>query len=251
MSDNLQAAADLLRGCTSILVFTGAGISTESGIPDFRGPSGVWKTVNPDDFTLSNYVADAEFRKAAWKRRFDSPLRAARPNPAHDAVFELWKSGRMIGCVTQNIDGLHQAGGLPPEALVELHGNAAGIRCFECGTDAIPEAVERRWRGGDADPSCKVCGGTLKTTVVYFGEMLPEQALTTATAWALDADAVVVIGSSLSVYPAAGIPLDVAARGAPVVIVNDGPTELDDVASVRVGGRAGQVVPALFAILGS
>ncbi len=249
MSDVLQDAAALLTGCKRILMFTGAGISTESGIPDFRGPSGVWKTASPDDFTLSNYVANTEFRWAAWERRFASPLRDAEPNAAHRAVADLWRSGRMIGYITQNIDGLHQAAGLPTEAIVELHGNTDGIRCIECGTKADTKQVEERWRGGDADPSCEVCGGILKTTVIYFGEMLPERALTTAAVWTANADAVIVVGSSLSVYPAAGIPLEVAATGAPFVIVNDGPTELDDVAAVRLGGRAGEVLPSLVANL--
>ena len=249
MADTVAKAAALLQGAQRILIFTGAGISTESGIPDFRGPSGLWKTANPDDFTLSNYVRDAGFRRAAWERRFNSSLRDARPNAAHEAVTELWNGGRMIGCITQNIDGLHQAAGLPAEAIVELHGNAEGIRCLDCGTEAHPEDVEDRWRGGDTDPACSVCGGVLKSTVVYFGEMLPARALATSGAWTEDAAAVIVIGSSLSVYPAAGIPLEVAARGAPFVILNDGPTRHDGTAAVRLEGRAGALLPALVAML--
>ncbi len=211
----------------------------------------MWKTANPDDFTLANYRRNEEFRKSAWERRFESPLRHAEPNAAHRAVVALWESGAMIGCITQNIDGLHQAAGLPERAIAELHGNRHGIRCLECGNDADPEEIETRWRNGETDPACRVCGGVLKSTVVYFGEMLPQRALTVSGYWASEADAVLVVGSSLSVYPAAGIPLEVAARGAPYVILNDGPTEHDDVAAVRLRGRAGTLLPELVAILTS
>lgn len=251
MSDGVDNAAALLHGKERILVFTGAGISTESGIPDFRGPSGVWKTADPNDFTLANYVRNEDFRRSAWERRFESPLRHAEPNDAHRAVVDLWHGGLMIGCITQNIDGLHQAAGLPERAIAELHGNRHGIRCLDCGADADPVEVEARWRDGEADPSCAKCGGMLKSTVVYFGEMLPQGALSMSGYWASEADAVLVVGSSLSVYPAAGIPLDVAGRGAPYVIINDGPTEHDDVAEARVRGRAGTVLPELVAVLTS
>ncbi len=230
-------------------MFTGAGISTESGIPDFRGPSGVWKTANPDDFTLANYVADAEFRRAAWKRRFDSPIRHARPNAAHHALVDLSNSGLMIGCVTQNIDGLHQKAGLAATDLVELHGNTRGIRCLDCGTNADPAAVEGRWRASEVDPLCQRCGGLLKSTVVYFGEMLPENALATAAEWTAHADAVLAIGSTLSVYPAANVTLEVASRDQPFIILNDGPTDQDDVATLLLSGRAGELLPRLTADL--
>jgi len=249
MTDELMAAARLLTDTQRILIFSGAGISTESGIPDFRGPSGVWKTVNPDDYTLANYMADAEFRKAAWKRRFDSFVMHALPNPAHQAVVDLNKAGLMIGCVTQNIDGLHQKAGLAATDLVELHGNASGIRCLECLTLADTDDVEIRWRKGESDPPCLACGGLLKTTVIYFGEMLPPDAIVRAAAWSAKADAVVAVGSSLSVYPAANVTLDVAAHNKPFVILNDGPTEQDDVATILLGGKAGVLLPLLVAEL--
>ena len=249
MAHSISEAASLLDGTRRILIFTGAGISTESGIPDFRGPSGVWKTADPDDFTLSNYINDTDFREAAWERRFESLLRHADPNPGHEAVVDLWQSDRMIGCITQNIDGLHQKAGLPDDGIVEIHGNARGIRCLTCGIDADPDHVEARWRAGEADPSCNVCGGILKSTVIYFGEMLPTGALAIAEMWTADADAVISIGSTLSVYPAASVPLEIAARGAPFVIINDGPTDHDAVASVRLEGRAGTLLPRLVAEL--
>lgn len=249
MTTPLSAVAALLAGKTEVLVFTGAGISTESGIPDFRGPSGVWKTADPADFTLSNYVSNPDFRKAAWRRRFDSPLRDALPNPAHAAVVTLWEAGVMAGCVTQNIDGLHQAAGLPDDAVVELHGNGLGIACLDCAHRADPDEVEARWRNGEADPACAACGGLLKTTTILFGELLPAAALHRAALWVDRADAVIVVGSSLSVYPAAGIPLEVAANGAPFVILNEGRTDQDDLADIKVDGKAGDVLPRLVAML--
>lgn len=249
MNAPIAAAAELLADRSGVLVFTGAGISTESGIPDFRGPSGVWKTADPADFTLSNYVTNPDFRKGAWERRFDSPLRDAAPNPAHEAVVTYWLAGRMTGCVTQNIDGLHQAAGLPDEALVELHGNRNGITCLDCSSPADPGEVEVRWRDGEVDPVCSACGGLLKTTTILFGEMLPVAALERAAAWVDRADGVLVVGSSLSVYPAAGIPLEIAARGAPFVILNEGPTDQDPIADVRIDGKAGELLPRLVAML--
>ncbi len=251
MSSPIDTAHSLLVDKRRVLVFTGAGISTESGIPDFRGPSGVWKTADPSDFTLSNYLRDADFRRGAWERRFNSPLAHARPNAGHEAVVDLWRSGSMVGCITQNIDGLHQEAGLPDEAVVELHGNSTGIRCVDCGSEPDPDLIEARWRDGEADPPCEVCGGILKTKTVLFGEMLPPIAVQTAGDWTAIADAVVVVGSTLSVYPAAGMPLEVASRGAPLIIVNDGPTDHDDLAAIKLEGKAGELLPALVALLTS
>jgi NAD-dependent deacetylase len=239
-------AAAVLAGRSEILIFSGAGISTESGIPDFRGPSGIWKTTDPADFTLQRYLADADFRRDSWKKRFTATtLHGAAPNPAHRAVAQLWNRGRMIGCVTQNIDGLHVAGGLPSEALAELHGNVHGIMCVRCNSRPDRPEIERRWRDGEPDPKCEACGGILKTTTVLFGEQLPEHDINRATVWAAAADAVIAVGTTLSVYPAAFIPMDVAARGKPFVIVNEGPTEMDHTATTRLDGKAGTLLPAL------
>jgi len=246
MDGAVAEAAALLRDRSEILVFSGAGISTESGIPDFRGPSGVWKTTDPADFTLQRYLADPDFRRDSWEKRFTATtLHGAEPNPAHRAVAKLWKRGRMIGCVTQNVDGLHEAGGLPPEALAELHGNVHGIMCIRCNSRPERADVEQRWRNGETDPRCERCGGILKTTTVLFGEQLPERDMNRATLWAAAADAVIAVGTTLSVYPAAFIPMDVASRGEPFVIVNEGPTEMDHSASARLEGKAGTELPAL------
>jgi NAD-dependent deacetylase len=241
----IDQAVSALADRTNILVFTGAGISTESGIPDFRGPHGVWKRVDPADYTYDRYVNDPEFRVNTWGNRFSSPLLDATPNEAHYAVTRLWESGRVVGCVTQNIDGLHTAAGLGPPSLVELHGNAHRIHCIACGDEPHLDDVEQRWESGTADPACLRCGGILKTRVVYFGEELPPQATFRAWDMAERADAAIVIGSTLSVYPAAFIPLAVVDRGNPMVIINQGPTDHDFRAAALVDGVAGSVVPEL------
>lgn len=241
----IDQAVSALADRTNILVFTGAGISTESGIPDFRGPHGIWKRVDPADYTFDRYVNDPEFRVSTWGRRFNSPLLDATPNEAHYAVTRLWESGRVVGCVTQNIDGLHSAAGLDPSSLVELHGNAHHIHCISCGDEPPFDEVERRWGSGIPDPGCLRCGGILKTRVVYFGEELPVQATHRAWDMAERADAAIVIGSTLSVYPAAFVPLAVADHGNPMVIINQGPTDHDFRAAALVDGVAGSVVPEL------
>ncbi|MGA9595205.1 MAG: Sir2 family NAD-dependent protein deacetylase [Acidimicrobiia bacterium] len=245
MSQDLAYAARLLLDAKRILVFTGAGISTESGLPDFRGTDGIWTKLSPEDFQLDRYIRDPAARQRAWQRRFPKMFGNAQPNAAHFAVTDLWKAGRLVGCVTQNIDGLHQAAGLPQDAVAELHGNSDGIACVQCETAYDPAEIERRWANGDLDPHCDVCGGILKSTIVFFGEVLPEKELRLAEEWAAEADAVVAIGSSLSVYPAAYIPLEIAARGSVFVIINNAPTDLDSVASIRLDGMAGTVFPLL------
>jgi NAD-dependent deacetylase len=245
MSRDLAYAARLLLDAKRIMVFTGAGISTESGIPDFRGTDGIWTKFSPEDFMLDRYIADRTVRTRAWASRFPKMFGNAKPHAAHDAVVDLWKSGRLIGCVTQNIDGLHQAAGLPQEAIAELHGNADGIACLQCGAAHDPADIEQRWINGDVDPRCDECGGILKSTIVFFGEVLPHREIELANRWAAEADAVIAVGSSLSVYPAAYIPLEIASRGDSFVIINNGPTDLDTLASIRLEGLAGTLLPQL------
>jgi NAD-dependent deacetylase len=246
---SIEHAVDLLRNRSRILVFTGAGISTESGIPDFRGPQGVWTKVDPADFTIDRYLNDPETRRRSWRMRHTSGSLDAKPNAAHHAVTALWHSGRMIGCVTQNIDGLHQKAGLPEDALVELHGNAHETVCVGCGDRMETTEVLERISAGDEDPRCLLCNGILKTSVIMFGEMLSPIATDRALAFAATADAVVSVGSTLSVFPAAAIPLEVVGAGHPLVIVNRGPTEFDDLAAVRIEAAAGDVLPRLITSL--
>lgn len=249
MTQDLAYAARLLLDAKRILVFTGAGISTESGLPDFRGTDGIWTKLSPEDFELDRYVRDPKVRIRAWRTRFPKMFGNAQPNPAHYAVTDLWKADRLVGCVTQNIDGLHQAAGLPQEMVAELHGNSDGIACLQCGAEQDPGEVERRWSEGDLDPHCEQCGGILKSTIVFFGEVLPQPALEQASAWAAEADAVVSVGSSLSVYPAAYIPLEIASRGEVFIIINRQPTDLDSVASIRLDGMAGTIFPQLVSAI--
>jgi NAD-dependent deacetylase len=248
MEGTAEAAAQL-RDCRRILVFTGAGISTESGIPDFRGPHGVWTKVDPDEFTLDRYLRYPDTRRRSWQMRMNSGALAATPNAAHRAVVALWGTGRMLGCVTQNIDGLHQKAGLPADTVIELHGNAGQTVCLGCGDRQPTEAVLRRVDAGEADPSCLLCGGILKVAVVYFGEMLPADATERAFHLAAEADAVLAVGSTLSVYPAAYVPYQVARRGRPLIILNQGTTDLDHLAAVRIDAPAGTALPELVAAL--
>ena len=243
----IRRAAQLLAGRTRILVFTGAGISTESGIPDFRGPNGVWTRVDPNEFTINRYLANPETRRRSWRTRAESGVLEARPNDAHRAVVDLWRAGRMIGCVTQNIDGLHQRAGLPGGDVVELHGNAHRTVCVACGARMATSAALERVVAGDDDPACRDCGGILKTDVVFFGEMLPDGATERAFDLATRCDAVLAVGSTLSVYPAAYVPMEALKTGSHLVIVNQGPTEMDDLATVRIEGPAGTVLPDLVA----
>jgi len=245
----IAAAAELLRPCRRILAFTGAGISTESGIPDFRGPQGVWTKVDPDEFTLDRYLRYPDTRRRSWKLRMTSGALDAVPNAAHRALTALWAAGKMIGCVTQNIDGLHQKAGLPGDAVVELHGNAHTTVCLGCGDRQPTAAVLRRVDAGEEDPSCLLCGAILKTAVVYFGEMMPAGAVEEAFDLAEGADAVISIGSTLTVFPAAYVPLRVAERGRPFVVLNLSPTDFDHLASIRLRASAGAALPALVAAL--
>lgn len=233
---------DILATKQAILVFTGAGISTESGIPDFRGPDGVWTKVDPADFTFERYVANPEVRQRSWAMRAGSGVLDALPNDGHRAVKDLWDSGRMIGCVTQNIDGLHAAAGLPERAFVELHGNARSTRCLECDEVTPTTEVVARVDAGDRDPHCPRCGGLLKVDVVFFGEEMPPGAMQRATSMAAACDAVIAVGSTLSVYPAAYVPVIAVDAGSPLVIINRGDTDLDHLAGVALHEPAGSTL---------
>ncbi|NND02254.1 MAG: NAD-dependent deacetylase [Acidimicrobiia bacterium] len=244
----IAEAAAALEGRERILVFTGAGISTESGIPDFRGPNGVWKKVDPKTFTLRHYMQNPDFRRERWQRWFGDDRPPWQANVAHRAIADLWSSGRMIGCITQNIDGLHVKGGLPETAIAEVHGNPRGIVCVEQGHPGDVEQVKQRWESGEADPLCE-CGSILKSTVVMFGENLPPVETSLAQKFSMSADAAIAVGSTISVYPAAEYLLSVADRSHPLVILNMGPTDADELATARLEGKAGDLLPQLVAAL--
>ena len=253
MTEELQAASAILESARRVLAFTGAGISTESGIPDFRGPNGLWSKVDPEDFTISRYLASPALRERGWRMHLDGELWGARsgvlPNPAHKAIADLWRAGMLSGVVTQNIDGLHQMAGIPDDHVAELHGNIRRSHCVECGEDWETAEVLSWVEGGAADPHCPECGGVVKTSTVMFGESLPMNEWSTALVMAASAEALLGVGSTLGVYPAADVVLDPARNGVPMVIVNVGPTEHDYLASVKLDGMAGSVLPELAAAL--
>lgn len=240
----IDRAIEVLATKESILVFTGAGISTESGIPDFRGPDGVWTRVDPSEFTLDRYLSNADTRRRSWTMRQESGVLEASPNDGHRSLADLWSTGRMIGCVTQNIDGLHAAAGLPSEAIVELHGNARTTSCVECGTTTPTTDVVSRVEAGEADPRCS-CGGILKVDVVFFGESMPAAAMTRAMALAAACDSVIAVGSTLSVYPASYVPLAAVEAGSPLIIINQGATDLDQVATVVIAESSGATLRSI------
>lgn len=242
---SLEAALALLKPKQRLLAFTGAGISTESGIPDFRGPNGVWTKIDPSEFTFDKYVTNPETRKRSWQMRVSSGVLDAAPNDAHRALVELWNAGLLTGVVTQNIDGLHQAAGLPEDAVVELHGNVRTVDCLECGASWSTEQVIARVDAGEEDPACTECGGIIKVSVISFGQAMPVREVELAQQWAGRCDAVLAIGSTLSVYPAAYIPLEAKDAGAGYVIINQGPTEHDRIADVVVEGAAGEILTSL------
>ncbi len=242
-SVDIAPAVRWLQGARRILVFTGAGISTESGIPDYRGPNGVWRSRDPARYTIQSYVADAEVRRERWRDRAASAIDGALPNPAHLAVTRLQARGRAPVVVTQNIDGLHQLAGT--RAVIELHGTTREAACLQCGRRLPVAFVLDRVREGDDDPHCELCGGLLKTATISFGQSLVAADLDAAMQEASLCDACLAVGSTLSVWPAAGVVVRAVKRGARLVIVNDGETDLDDMADAKIVARAGSALPRL------
>lgn len=243
--------AKLLRRHSRIVAFTGAGVSTESGIPDFRSPGGVWTRYDPRDFTFDRYVSSAEVRANSWAMRREFFAEAVEPNPAHTALARLDDAGRLLGVVTQNIDGLHQMAGA--RNVIEIHGTAREVMCIGAApVNGMPDGCGFRaphtWafdllEAGDQDPSCPACGGLVKSATVSFGQMLLPGVVEAAAALVEQADLVLAIGSSLQVYPAAALPQHGLQAGASLAIINDEPTPLDPLATLVVRGRAGRVLP--------
>ncbi len=239
--------AGWLRAASSAVVLTGAGISTDSGIPDFRGPQGVW-TRDPEAarlVTLEDYVADPEVRRRAWLARRDHPAWQALPNPAHVALVTLERAGRLATLLTQNIDRLHQRAGSDPERVIELHGNLFAVECLFCADRTTMRTALDRVAAGEPDPACLRCGGILKSATVAFGQPLEPDVLRRAVAGASGSDLFLAVGTSLEVQPAAGL-VDIAAdSGARVVIINAGATPYDRTADVVLRTPIGAVLPAL------
>ncbi|HEX3326346.1 MAG TPA: NAD-dependent deacylase [Actinomycetota bacterium] len=247
----IQEIAGLVARAEKVVVLTGAGISTESGIPDFRGPNGVW-TRDPAAEKLSSldhYMSDPDLRVRVWQTRLRHPARRARPNRAHEALARLEAVGRLDTLITQNIDGLHLAAGTSPDRLIEIHGNMREVVCMGCGGRGPMERALNRVRSGDADPSCEDCGGILKSATISFGQSLVREDLARAQRAARSCDLFLAVGTSLTVYPVAYLPRLALEAGAGLVIFNAEPTPLDAHADARVEGRVGESLPALVGVL--
>jgi len=247
-SSSLASARRLIAAARHIVALTGAGISTDSGIPDFRGPQGLW-TKNPAAEKASNihhWMTDPALRRRAWHARLDALDRPApRPNVGHRALVDLERAGRLDLVVTQNVDGLHAEAGTDRERLVEIHGTSRAAACLDCG-DRLPiGAVLDRVRAGEDDPTCRICGGILKSATISFGQSLVEADLERAATAARAADLLLAVGSTLSVYPIAGMVPIASATGARIVIVNGEATEFDDLADAVVRGPISEILPAL------
>ncbi|CCG04063.1 SIR2 family NAD-dependent protein deacylase [Blastococcus saxobsidens] len=238
-----------LTAATRITALTGAGISTDSGIPDYRGPDGVW-TKDPDAeklVTLSYYVGDPDIRRRAWLMRRDLGALDVAPNAGHAALVDLERQGRLRTLVTQNVDGLHQAAGSAPERVLEIHGTVHEVECLECRARTTMREALDRVAAGDADPACLVCGGILKSATISFGQLLDPAVIDAAVDAAADCDVFLAVGTSLTVHPAAGL-VDIAVRhGARLVVVNAEPTPYDDLADLVVREPIGTALPRLVA----
>ncbi len=245
--DQLERAARQVAAADLVTVLTGAGISTDSGIPDFRGPNGVW-TKNPAAermFTLQAYLTDPELRRRSWRDRAEHAAWTAQPNTGHRALVELERSGRMGPLVTQNIDGLHQAAGSSPERVIEVHGTLHVARCLSCGARSPMQVVLARVAAGEPDPPCELCGGLLKSATISFGQALDPQVWWAAASAARACDLLLVAGSSLQVQPVASL-CDVAVgAGARLLIMNAEATPYDALADVVVHEPLAEALPAL------
>lgn len=251
MTDSLAASIATLRekiqGARTVAGFTGAGISTESGVPDFRSPNSPWMRNKPIPFDI--FMMSEDVRREAWRRKFvmDDLYRDARPSKGHIVLSSLVSSGKMPAVITQNIDGLHQASGIPDERVYELHGNGTFAKCLTCGHRHELGWVRPRFEATGDPPECTECGGILKSATISFGQAMPEEPMRNAQKLAFSCDLFLVLGSSLVVYPAANLPILAKERGAQLVIVNREPTPLDEMADLVINAEIGQVLSGLIA----
>jgi NAD-dependent deacetylase len=243
--EQLLDAIELLQHARQITVLTGAGISTESGIPDFRSPGSPWLEQPPVSY--KEFITRAEARRMYWqtRRALSSLVREAKPNAAHHALALLEQHGKLHGLITQNFDGLHQDAGNSPERIVELHGTSREAACTLCGARSSIQELQARIEAGEVDPTCSLCGGYLKAATILFGQRVPEQTLIRAKEMAATCDLFLVVGSSLKVTPAASMPRLAVAHDIPLIIINLQPTPLDDYADVVMHEYAGAVLPML------
>ncbi|RPI45242.1 MAG: NAD-dependent protein deacylase [Betaproteobacteria bacterium] len=248
-ADTLTTLRGWIDEARRVVALTGAGISTESGIPDFRGPNGVW-TRNPAAeklSTLQNYLADPEIRKASWRGRLEHPAFSAKPNAGHAALAHLERRGKLHALITQNIDGLHRLAGNSPDKVIEVHGNVHSAVCLECGWKGQMQQTLDRVRRGEEDPSCERCGGILKSDTISFGQALVPHVIDRAMRVAEEADLLLAVGTTLQVYPVAHAVPIARSNGARVVIVNAQPTQFDSLADAVLREPIGQVLPRICA----
>lgn len=248
MEDPLAEGARLVKESHKILVFTGAGLSTESGIPDFRSPGGVWSKYDPSDFYFQKIVSDQQSREKYWEMSSEMyrNMKDASPNPAHLAIKALEDMGKLLAVVTQNIDHLHHRAGNTPEKIIELHGTAFSVSCLSCGKKYDRDEIEKRLGSGIKAPYCDDCSGILKPDTISFGQAMPQDKMAEAMRLASQSDLCMVLGSSLVVYPAASVPQNAAQAGARLIIVNRDPTPLDSLANIVINDSLSKTLNALI-----
>jgi len=249
LNQDAAALADLLRKSRRAVIFTGAGMSTESGIPDFRSPGGIWTRMQPIAF--QDYVSDPQARRSSWQRRLEmeATWKTVQPNQGHRAVAELIATGKASHVITQNIDALHQASGVPAQQVIELHGNTRHAKCLDCGKRAEIAGILAHFEAyGDA-PNCAQCGGIVKTGTISFGQPMPEDEMARAQAAIKACDLMLVLGSSLQVYPAAGFPLQAKRQGAQLVILNREETPLDGHADLVINAEIGPTMGSVIGLI--
>jgi NAD-dependent deacetylase len=242
VNPEVRALASAIERATRIAVFTGAGISTESGIPDFRSPGGIWDKYKPIDFR--DFMASEEARRESWRRKFatDEMMASASPNRGHRAVAKLVEAGKAASVITQNVDGLHQRSGVPDDKVIELHGNATYAKCLECGARHDLDEIRALFEPAEEVPNCAVCGGIVKTATVSFGQAMPEEEMRRATLETYACDLFLVLGSSLVVQPAASLPWHAARQGAELIILNRDETPLDAIAGLVIHDEIGPIL---------
>ena len=247
LHDQLQVAQEIMQHAQRIVALTGAGISTESGIPDFRSPGSIWLEQPPVSY--KDFISKAEARQRYWqsRRNLSGQVASAKPNAAHYALAEMERIGRLHGIITQNFDGLHQDAGNRPEHVIELHGTSREAACTLCGARSSMQELQQRIDAGEIDPACPQCGGFLKSATILFGQRVPDAALARARELTASCDLFLVVGSSLKVIPAAMLPRMALSRDIPLIIINLQPTSLDDYADVVMHEKAGLVLPQLVA----
>ncbi|MFT5443071.1 MAG: NAD-dependent deacetylase [Myxococcota bacterium] len=243
----LLSAGTILADAQKVMVLTGAGISTDSGIPDFRGPQGVW-TKDPAAekmATLQHYMAEKDVRSASWQAKLDAALEFREPNAGHDALVRLQGLGRLDTLITQNVDGLHHKAGNDEARVIEIHGTAREVVCMACDERSAMQPTLDRVRAGEEDPACNKCGGILKSATISFGQRLVEEDLERSQQIALTCDVAIAAGSTLSVYPIANVIPIAQNAGARIILINNGPTEMDALADVLLRGSISDLLPRL------